>query len=119
MKSAEGMFDESVVFVTKQGTKLRSREGRIVVTDSKADDDPTITGYPTEKVTTVNVFGDVNFTTPFIRTANEQGITLNYFTQNGKYRGSFVPEKNTIAEIRRAQYALATEEEIAIAQQII
>lgn len=119
MKAAEGMFDESVVFVTEQGITLRSREGRIVVTDPSAEDDPTITKYPTEQVDTVNVFGGINFTTPFFRTANEHGITLNYFTKYGDYRGSFIPEKNTIAEVRRAQYALSTDEEIAIARRMI
>jgi CRISPR-associated protein Cas1 len=61
----------------------------------------------------------VNFSTPFVAEANEHGIVLNYFTQNGKYRGSFVPEKNTIAEVRRAQYALSTDEELNIARSMI
>ncbi|MDZ7849833.1 MAG: CRISPR-associated endonuclease Cas1 [Halodesulfurarchaeum sp.] len=47
------------------------------------------------------------------------GSSLNYFTQHGKYRGSFVPERNTIAEIRRAQYALDFSEELAIAKSMI
>jgi len=82
MKSPEGMFDESVVFVTKQGTQIKTSEGRVVVFDVDADDDedPELASYPTEKVDTINVFGGVNFTTPFIRTANDAGITLNYFS---------------------------------------
>jgi CRISPR-associated protein Cas1 len=44
---------------------------------------------------------------------------LNYFTQNGKYRGSFVPERNTIAEVRRAQYALTNPEQVEIARRMI
>jgi CRISPR-associated protein Cas1 len=51
--------------------------------------------------------------------ANEHGIVLNYFTQNGRYRGSFVPEKNTIAEVRRRQYALTERESLKIAREII
>ena len=31
MKATEGMFDESVVYVTKQGSQVRTDEGRIVV----------------------------------------------------------------------------------------
>ena len=61
----------------------------------------------------------MNFSTPFVAEANEHGIVLNYFTQNGKYRGSFVPEKNTIAEVRRAQYALSTDAELNIARAMI
>jgi CRISPR-associated protein Cas1 len=121
MKSPEGMFDESVVFVTTQGAQLRTSEGRIVVFDVTAEDDedPELASYPTEKVDTINVFGGVTFTTPFIRTANEAGITLNYFSTHGKYRGSYVPQRNTIAEVRRAQYALSGHDEVEIAETMI
>jgi CRISPR-associated protein Cas1 len=121
MKAAEGMFDESVVYVTKQGTQVRTDEGRITVWNVDADDDedPELATYPKEKLDTINVFGGVNFSTPFVAEANEHGIVLNYFTQNGKYRGSFVPEKNTIAEVRRAQYDLSGHDELRIAQSMI
>jgi len=121
MKSPEGMFDESVVYVTKQGTQVRTDEGRIVVwnVDAEEDEEKVLASYPKAKLDTINVFGGVNFSTPFVAEANEHGIVLNYFTQNGKYRGSFVPEKNTIAEVRRAQYALSTDEELDIARSMI
>ena len=118
MKSPEGMFDESVIYVTKQGAQVRTDEGRIVVWDVEGDNGE-LASYPTEKLETINVFGGVNFSTPFVAEANEHGIVLNYFTQNGKYRGSFVPEKNTIAKVRRAQYALSREAELAIAKAMI
>jgi CRISPR-associated protein Cas1 len=118
MKAPEGMFDESVIYVTKQGTQVRTDGGRIVVWDVEGDDGE-LASYPTEKLDTINVFGGVNFSTPFVAEANEHGIVLNYFTQNGKYRGSFVPEKNTIAEVRRAQYALSDEKELDIARSMI
>ncbi|WP_049972514.1 CRISPR-associated endonuclease Cas1 [Haladaptatus cibarius] len=114
MKATEGMFDESVVYITKQGTQVRTDGGRIVVWDVDGDGDKLVS-YPTEQLDTINVFGGVNFSTPFVARANEHGIVLNYFTQHGKYRGSFVPEKNTIAEVRRAQYALSSDDELAIA----
>ena len=118
MKSVEGMFEAGVVYVTTQGAQVRVDEGRIVVWDVEGDDGE-IGDFPIEQVTTINVFGGVNFSTPFVRSANERGITLNYFSQNGKYRGSYVPEKNTIAEIRREQYALDADTELAIAQAMI
>ena len=118
MKATEGMFEESVVYVTTQGSQVRTDEGRIVVWDVEGDEGELAT-YPTEQLDTINVFGGVNFSTPFVARANRHGIVLNYFTQNGKYRGSFVPERNTIAEVRRAQYALEREEELAIAVAMI
>ena len=118
MKASEGMFDESVVFVTRQGAQIRTDGGRIVVWDTDGDDGE-LASWPTEQLDTINVFGGVNFSTPFVARANEHGIVLNYFTQHGKYRGSFVPERNTIAEVRRAQYALSRDTELAIAKRMI
>lgn len=118
MKAAEGTFDESVVYITKQGSQVRAEDGRIVVWDVEGDEGE-LASFPTEKLDTVNIFGGVNFTTPFVAEANRRGIVLNYFTENGRYRGSFVPERNTIAEVRRAQYGLGTEEEVRIARAMI
>jgi CRISPR-associated protein Cas1 len=118
MKATEGMFDESVIYVTKQGSQVRKDGGRIIVWDVDGDEGE-FAAFPTEKLETINVFGGVNFSTPFVAEANEHGIVLNYFTENGKYRGSFVPEKNTIAEVRRAQYALGETAELEIAASMI
>ncbi|WP_254768248.1 CRISPR-associated endonuclease Cas1 [Salinilacihabitans rarus] len=121
MKESEAIFEDSVIFVTKQGTQVRIDGGQVVIwnVDAEEDEDRKLAGYPIEQLDTINVFGGVNFSTPFVAKANEHGIVLNYFTENGKYRGSFVPEKNTIAEVRRAQYALSRDDEIAIARQMI
>ena len=118
MKATEGMFDESIVFVTRQGAQIRTNGGRIVVWDIEGDEGE-LASWPTEQFDTINVFGGVNFSTPFVARANEHGIVLNYFTKYGKYRGSFVPERNTIAEVRRAQYALPRDTELAIVKRMI
>ena len=121
MKASEAVFDESVVYVTTQGSQVRLDGGQVVIwnVDAADDEEKVLATFPIEKLDTINIFGGVNFSTPFVTEANEHGIVLNYFTQNGKYRGSFVPEKNTIAEVRRAQYALSTDEEVAIARRMI
>jgi CRISPR-associated protein Cas1 len=118
VKATEGTFDESVVYITKQGSQVRAEDGRIVVWDVDGDEGE-LASFPTEKLDTINVFGGVNFTTPFIAEANRREVVLNYFTENGRYRGSFVPERNTIAEVRRAQYDLGTDEEVRIARAMI
>lgn len=122
MKESQGTFEDSVVYVTTQGTQVRTDGGQIVVYDVDGDGDGDggeLARFPVKKLETINVFGGVNFSTPFVAEANEHGIVLNYFTQNGQYRGSFVPERNTIAEVRRAQYALADDTELAIAKAMI
>jgi CRISPR-associated protein Cas1 len=118
MKDTEATFEESVVYVTRQGAQVRTDGGRIVVWDVDGENGE-LASFPKEKLETINVFGGVNFSTPFISEANYHGIVLNYFTKHGKYRGSFVPEKNTIAEVRRAQYDLTETEELSIAASMI
>ncbi|WP_235167632.1 CRISPR-associated endonuclease Cas1 [Halobacterium salinarum] len=118
MKASDGMFLDSVVYVTTQGTQVGTDGGKIVVRDIDGDEGE-LARFAIEKLETINVFGGVNFSTPFVAEANEHGIVLNYFTQRGKYRGSFVPERNTIAEVRRAQYALNDAVELAIAKAMI
>ena len=75
MKSVEGMFEAGVVYITTQGAQVRVDEGRIVVWDVDGDNGE-IGTFPLEQVTTVNVFGGVNFSTPFIRAANERGMDV-------------------------------------------
>jgi len=116
MKASEGIFDDSVVYVTTQGSQVGIDGGRIVVVKK---DEGELASFPMGQVDTINIFGNINFTTPFVASANEHGIVLNYFTQFGKYRGSFIPERNTIAEVRRRQYALSDEQSLNIAKQII
>ena len=115
-KESEGIFDDSVVYVTKQGSQVGVDGGRITIY-MKGEGE--LASFPMGQVDTINIFGNINFTTPFVARANEHGIVLNYFTQNGRYRGSFVPEKNTIAEVRRRQYALTEKEGLKIAKEII
>ncbi len=115
-KASEGIFDDSVVYVTRQGSQVGVDGGRITV---YMKDEGEIASFPMGQVDTINIFGNINFTTPFVARANEHGIVLNYFTQNGRYRGSFVPERNTIAEVRRCQYALSEKENLKIAKEII
>lgn len=81
------MFDDSVVYVTTQGSQVRIDGGQVVIYDVDGDDGE-LGSFPVEKLDTINVFGGVNFSTPFVATANEHGIVFNYFTQNGKYRGA-------------------------------
>ena len=115
-KASEGIFDDSVIYVTTQGSVIGARGGRITVA---IKDEGVLASFPMGQVDTINIFGNVQFTTQFVSRANEHGIVLNYFNQFGKYRGSFIPEKNTIAEVRRRQYALEGKPALRIAQKIV
>lgn len=117
VKAAEGLFDDEVIYVSTQGSRIGIDGGRIVVTT--ADKQDTMSSFPIEKVRTVNVFGNISVSTPFLANCGKAGMSVNYFTQYGRYVGSFVPDQNTIAEIRRRQAALGGEQMLAIAQAIV
>ncbi len=74
MKETEGIFDDSVIFVTTQGSVIGIDGGRITVAKKGEGE---LASFPIGKVDTINVFGGVNFTTPFVASANEHGIVLN------------------------------------------
>lgn len=117
VKASEGLFDDDVIYVASQGSRLGLVGGRIVVTGGENGE--LLTSFPLEKVNTVNVFGNVSVSTPFLSKCSKHGMAVNYFTRYGKYVGSFSPEHNTIAEIRRHQAALDAESALAISKAIV
>jgi len=117
VRAAEGLFDDEVVYVSAQGSRIGIDGGRIVVTT--IDTKEIMSSFPMEKVRTVNVFGNISVSTPLLANCGEAGMSVNYFTWYGKYLGSFVPEQNTIAEVRRRQTALGSEQALTIAQAIV
>jgi CRISPR-associated protein Cas1 len=117
VKVAEGLFDDEVIYVSAQGSRIGIDGGRIVVTT--ADKQEAMSSFPVEKVRTVNVFGNVSVSTPFLASCGKAGMSVNYFTWYGKYVGSFVPEQNTIAEVRRRQASLKKDQALMIARAIV
>lgn len=115
-KAPEGLLEDETVFITAQRSRAGLEGGRIQVTDS---DNASIGSFPIAQVTTMNLFGLVGVTTPLVHHCSEIGITINYFTHYGKYLGSFVPVKNTIALVRRHQSSLTKEKGLSIAKEII
>lgn len=115
LRAAEGLPENKTIYVKKQGTQVGLKNGRIDV----REEGEVLSSFPEEQINTVNIFGGVNFTTPFIKKCNKNEITVNYFTIHGKYEGSFIPRKNTIARVRRKQCTIEEDTERDIVQQIV
>lgn len=77
VKVAEGLFDDEVIYVSAQGSRIGIDGGRIVVTT--ADKQEAMSSFPVEKVRTVNVFGNVSVSTPFLASCGKAGMSVNYF----------------------------------------
>ncbi|MDG6249258.1 type I-D CRISPR-associated endonuclease Cas1d [Methanocalculus sp.] len=117
IKASEGLFDDDVVYVAAQGSRIGIDGGRLVVKYGESGE--VLSSFPLEKINTVNIFGNVSVSTPFLSKCNRHGMVVNYFTRYGKYVGSFSPDHNTIAEIRRHQAALNAERALAISKVIV
>lgn len=116
MRVPEGLLENETVSVVTPHSKVSLSGGRMLVTDP---DGQTIGSYPIGQVTTLNLFGSVGVTTPLIHECADQGISINYFSFYGRYKGSFVPVLNTIALVRRFQAGISQERALHIAQKII
>lgn len=116
LKAPEGLLEDDTIFVTAQNCKLRLDGGRIQVNDR---DDKKVGDFPVESITTVNLFGNVSMSTPLIHQCSKNGISVNYFSYYGKYVGSFVPLKNTIALVKRHQCSISSEKALLISKEII
>jgi len=117
LKSAERILNESSIYITKQGSQVRTEGGRIKVWDNINEEE--IGSYPVKKIDTINIFGNINLTTPSITKASKNSITINYFSQHGKYKGSYIPTKNTIAKILKEQTNLSNEQKLKISKSFI
>jgi CRISPR-associated protein Cas1 len=118
MKAPEPLHEADTIYVRRQGTLVGTTDNRITIRDVDGSDG-LLESFPVEQVTTINVFGGVTFTTEFTRIACNQQITLNYFSKVGVFRGRFLPHRNTVAAVRRAQYAFTDEASLKLAETII
>lgn len=117
VRMSEGMFDDDVIYVSTQKSRVRAEGGRITVTPWGEKE--VLASFPMEKVRTINVFGSVSVSSSILMKCREKGMVVNYFTYYGRYEGSFVPVHNTIAEIRRHQYACTGDRALRIARAMI
>lgn len=117
VRTSEGMFDDDVIYVSAQKSRVNADGGRITVTAWGEKD--VLASFPVEKVRTINVFGSVSVSSSVLTKCQEKGMIVNYFTYYGRYQGSFVPVHNTIAEIRRHQYGCTGDRGLKIARAMI
>jgi CRISPR-associated protein Cas1 len=115
-RAPEGLFDYEILYITTQGVTVRLDGERIRVDTNTSTP---IGSFPLSKVSTVNLFGNIQVTTPFLLQCADKGIVVNYFSSYGKYKGSFIGVHTTIAEVRRKQYALSPAKALRISRKLI
>lgn len=93
---------EGVVYVTTEGSLLRTRGNRLVVMSNKE----VALRVSLRRVRTVVCFGRVGMTTPFVHRALEQGIDVVLLDRHGGPLGALRSVSGHQANGRRAQYEL-------------
>lgn len=107
--------DAGPLYVTEQGARLGVQQGRITIL---------VQGEPVQEVRTidvsqVNLFGNVNLSTPALRRLLTRDVPVCFFSFGGRFEGIAhgMPGKNV--ELRRRQVAVAAAGALPIAQRMI
>lgn len=115
-KPPEGLLEDDMISVTTPYGKVSLDGGRVLVKDADGNE---AGRFPVEQVSTLNVFGSATVTTPLLEFFSQRGMVVNYFTQFGRYLGSFYPGTNTIALVRRHQTSIPADRALAISRALI
>lgn len=100
----------STLYLTEQGTVLRKKERRLLVTK---DDEviKEILGFNLERVL---IFGNVQITSQAMAFLLEAGIETSLLSSHGKFRGRLAPVESKNVFLRIAQYERYLDEEFCV-----
>ena len=118
-------IDETLLYLTTQGTQLGVREEQYIVRDLRDRDDESsgakaLARFPVEQIETINVFGQgVDVTSGARSTADRTETPINFFTTNGRFRGRFVPSTSSVAVLHEQQHTLGAADRLDIAKQFV
>ncbi|MBE0479186.1 CRISPR-associated endonuclease Cas1, partial [Candidatus Aerophobetes bacterium] len=90
----------TTVYLTEQGTVLRKKSRRLVVTKGKE----VIKEIPAFKIERVLIFGNIQITTQTLSFLLQSGIETSFLSLNGKFRGRLAPLESKNVFLRIAQY---------------
>lgn len=97
---------ETVVYVDRQGSVVRSRGDRLVVTDGEES----LLRLSLRRVKQVVCYGRVGLTTPFLHKAADRGIEIVLLDEGGSLGARLTTPGTSDPSARRAQYRSADDE---------
>jgi CRISPR-associated protein Cas1 len=97
------------LYLTEQGAVLRKSGDRLIV----EKDGRTLLVVPCNKIESVLIFGNVQFTTQALCELFEHEIEMALLTEDGYLRGQLTPIKNKNILLRQAQFRLSEDEAFA------
>ncbi len=98
-------------YVVEQGSTLRCETRRLLV----VKDEQTLASAPLVHVSQVVVFGNVNLTTPLIKTLLAEGIEVVFLTLHGQYCGRLIGPPTKFGALRHRQTQRVDDKAFALA----
>jgi len=102
----------TTVYLTEQGTVLRKRSRRLVVTRGEE----VVKEIPAFKVERILVFGNIQITTQALSFLLDSGIETSFLSFNGRFRGRLAPLESKNVFLRIAQYERYLDSEFTVEQ---
>lgn len=96
----------SYLYVSEQGARIGVDGGYITV-QMKND---LLRKIPSETLENISLFGNVSITTQAMQRCLKLGITLNFFSSNGRYYGHLTPTARCRITRQRKQFAMMEED---------
>ena len=96
----------SYLYVNEQGARIGVDGGYITV-QMKND---LLRKIPSETLENISLFGNVSITTQAMQRCLKLGITLNFFSSNGRYYGHLTPTVRCRITRQRKQFAMTEED---------
>ena len=105
------------LYVNEQGANIGIKGGRFEVRRK----DELIRSIPIETMEVIQVFGNVNVSTPCITHCLKKGISIIYYSSNGSYYGRLSSTSHVNVERQRAQAAIGSNHQfcLGLSQRII
>ena len=99
----------SYLYVNEQGARIGVDGGYITVQMK----DNLVRKIPSETLENISLFGNISVTTQAMQRCLKLGITLNFFSSNGRYYGHLAPTAKCRITRQRKQFAV-TEDPIFV-----
>jgi CRISPR-associated protein Cas1 len=99
------------IYITEQGAIIRKTGDRLIV----EKDDETLLDAPCDKVDTVLIFGNVQFTTQAVHELFQHGIDMALLTRTGRLVGKITPPAGKNVELRITQFTKHMDEGFRLA----
>ena len=93
----------SYLYVNEQGARI-GVDGGYVTVQMKDD---LLRKIPSETLENISLFGNISISTQAMQLCLKLGITLNFFSSNGKYYGHLTPTARCQIRRHRKQFSLS------------